>query len=448
MWVSPKLLLIVLLGAFVRILLFSFDIDAGLKTRVELSTPLTDYKSIKEAFFFIENGLPLYSGTQIHESPLIIHTLYYISEFLKGFLQQDECLIMIFIVCDTLTGMLLYLSAKQSITRIFLYEKECYGKGAHPKQLWIQENKINHYSEIVCAIYLLNIFTLAGCAAQTTNVISNMFVALSLTLATTPHSSILNTVLCHLSLAITTCSMLYPYLLVIPLSLLEMYKDDRLLEKEGLCKLTTNLLGRFALFATMVVALLYASYTITGNSLAFLDQTLIFIVTIPDLTPNVGLYWYLFMELFEHFRKFFLGTVQSNILCIVIPCAIKYKGHPLFMFALCYGIKTLFQTYPSISDLGMLLSLIIFWPNIYTYMNHVFLVANVIIYTVFLMPCMWYMWVEAGSGNANFFYAIASVYNLALGLLLFDFANSFQRRLYDLEYGTFTLKENQSIALK
>lgn len=27
---------------------------------------------------------------------------------------------------------------------------------------------------------------------------------------------------------------------------------------------------------------------------------------LPDLTPNVGLWWYFFTEMFDHFRSFFL----------------------------------------------------------------------------------------------------------------------------------------------
>ena len=29
-------------------------------------------------------------------------------------------------------------------------------------------------------------------------------------------------------------------------------------------------------------------------------------LTLPDLTPNPGLWWYFFTEMFDHFRPFFL----------------------------------------------------------------------------------------------------------------------------------------------
>ena len=32
----------------------------------------------------------------------------------------------------------------------------------------------------------------------------------------------------------------------------------------------------------------------------------------PDLTPNVGMWWYFFTEMFDHFRPFFLGVFQVS----------------------------------------------------------------------------------------------------------------------------------------
>ena len=37
-------------------------------------------------------------------------------------------------------------------------------------------------------------------------------------------------------------------------------------------------------------------------------------VTLPDLTPNPGMWWYFFTEMFDHFRPFFLMvfSVRDN----------------------------------------------------------------------------------------------------------------------------------------
>lgn len=39
-------------------------------------------------------------------------------------------------------------------------------------------------------------------------------------------------------------------------------------------------------------------------------------LTVSDLTPNVGMWWYFFTEMFDHFRGFFLGVFQVGRLVI------------------------------------------------------------------------------------------------------------------------------------
>lgn len=48
-------------------------------------------------------------------------------------------------------------------------------------------------------------------------------------------------------------------------------------------------------------------------------------LTIPDLTPTIGLGWYFFIEMFDHFRAFFVGVFQLHILAYVAPLTIAYK---------------------------------------------------------------------------------------------------------------------------
>ena len=62
-----------------------------------------------------------------------------------------------------------------------------------------------------------------------------------------------------------------------------------------------------------------------------------------------------------------------------------------------------------------------------------FLVTNIYLYSSVLAPIFWHLWLYAGSGNANFFYAITLVYNLGSVLLLIDMIFSVLRRDYDIE---------------
>ncbi len=48
-------------------------------------------------------------------------------------------------------------------------------------------------------------------------------------------------------------------------------------------------------------------------------------LSVPDQTPNLGLFWYFFTETFEHFRIFFLCVFQMNAFIYVIPLTIRFR---------------------------------------------------------------------------------------------------------------------------
>lgn len=45
----------------------------------------------------------------------------------------------------------------------------------------------------------------------------------------------------------------------------------------------------------------------------------------PDLTPNIGLWWYFFIEIFDHFRDFFLLAFNVHAASYSLPLTIKYR---------------------------------------------------------------------------------------------------------------------------
>ena len=48
-------------------------------------------------------------------------------------------------------------------------------------------------------------------------------------------------------------------------------------------------------------------------------------LTVPDLTPNMGVFWYFFTEMFEHFRLFFICVFQINAFIYAVPLAVKLR---------------------------------------------------------------------------------------------------------------------------
>jgi phosphatidylinositol glycan class U len=53
-------------------------------------------------------------------------------------------------------------------------------------------------------------------------------------------------------------------------------------------------------------------------------------------------------------------------------------------------------------------------------MRYTFFAVSAILYSTLLGPAFYHLWIYAGSGNANFFYAITLVWSLGLSILLAD----------------------------
>ena len=78
---------------------------------------------------------------------------------------------------------------------------------------------------------------------------------------------------------------------------------------------------------------------------------------LPDLTPNVGLWWYFFIEMFDSFREFFLGVFWLHMISYVPGFTLRFRTQPLFVVVALTGIVAIFQPYPSVADSALFL-----WP--------------------------------------------------------------------------------------
>jgi GPI-anchor transamidase subunit U len=53
-------------------------------------------------------------------------------------------------------------------------------------------------------------------------------------------------------------------------------------------------------------------------------------------------------------------------------------------------------------------------------MRYKFFAVSTLLYATLLGPAFYHLWIYAGSGNANFFYAITLVWSLALSIMVGD----------------------------
>lgn len=100
----------------------------------------------------------------------------------------------------------------------------------------------------------------------------------------------------------------------------------------------------------------------------------------PDLNPNVGVFWYFFTEVFEHYHQFFLCVFQINILVYVLPLAITLRfistcrnparvgdlrHSPVFLFMEYHMLVGIFKPYPSVADAAIFLSFLPAWAHLF-----------------------------------------------------------------------------------
>ena len=142
---------------------------------------------------------------------------------------------------------------------------------------------------------------------------------------------------------------------------------------------------------------------------------IIFSLTLPDLTPNPGLWWYFFTEMFDHFRPFFLmvfSVRRVNLegfevyrlilgashhiyrarlhqisvgrfhLLTSLGCLTMPRHDALYASFLLLGILGTFKAYLTLADPGLFLSMFAIFPEVYpcvfasprssSYFSHIF----------------------------------------------------------------------------
>jgi phosphatidylinositol glycan class U len=116
----------------------------------------------------------------------------------------------------------------------------------------------------------------------------------------------------------------------------------------------------FLLILTMVfgsiLAMLFGLSRLFLPSWNFVPAVFMTPLTLPDLTPNPGLWWYFFIEMFDAFREFFLGVFWLHMLSYSVPFALRFRRQPLAGVLLMIGVIAVFQPYANAGDVGAWLS--------------------------------------------------------------------------------------------
>ncbi|PSN60694.1 CDC91 cell division cycle 91-like protein [Corynespora cassiicola Philippines] len=397
-------------AAAVRLLLFTAfpSLPNRLAGRVEVSTPVTSFKRLQEGVFLYTHNVSPYDGGVYHQAPLLLPLF----SLLPNPTYSPFATNLLFTVVDLLSANALAQIAES-------------GKAASTRLFTSSRKDLRWSSAAVAAGLLFNPFTLATCLARSTSSLTNLFILTAMAKATQGAS-----ITFVLALSFAAYLAMHPILLFPPL--LVLLYDAR----ASRVKSPPNPLAFTAIhtlgFAAAIGTLLFTSALLTG-SWDFLAATYGVRLLLPDLTPNVGLWWYFFTEMFDSFREFFLGVFWLHVASYMPGLTIRLRKQPLFVAATLTGIFAIFTPYPSIADASLYLSLVPLFRHLFPLMRYTFLASASILYASFLGPAFYHLWIYAGSGNANFFYAITLVWSLGLSVVVGDSLYAALRDELDVE---------------
>src|SRR6218665_929129 len=421
-----QLYLLIGVGVVVRIWLFASSVAEYFAERNELVTPLTSWKRVTEGLALHRIGVWPYIGDVYHEMPLSLLLWNYFDRTWGDMIQY------LFVVIDVATALVLYRVATNVASYQLQRQVEDVKKyDVSSTKLILKTEALAWNRVYVVGAFMLNPLSIASCVAKSTAVLNNLVVALAMLFILKGNrvgSSIFIAAAAYLSM--------YPIMLVVPAAIFIAQKES----KSTTGKFPKIQLAVISAIQTTVCTvsalglLLFTSHSLQG-SWNFLTSTYGFILTVPDLTPNIGIFWYFFTEMFEHFRLFFICVFQIHAFIYVVPLTFRLHRHPIFLMYMLIALTAVFKSYLSYADVAFYISLLPMWRHVMSYMRNNFVVSVMFAVCVGLAPVLWHLWVQAGSANANFYFAITLVICSAQIFLITDLLFAFLRHDFDLIHG-------------
>ncbi|KAL4774322.1 GPI transamidase subunit PIG-U [Aspergillus nidulans var. acristatus] len=364
--------------------------------RVEVSTPVTSFKRLQEGLFLYNRNVSPYDGGVFHQAPLLLP----IFSLLPNVQQYPIPTALLYSLVDLLNANALVTISDSA--------------QAVSGRLYTSSRKLIKWDgTVVAAWFLFNPFTIATCLGRSTAVFTSTGIFYAISAAVQGQS--LNAMF---ALGLASYLSIYPALLFIPLVLL-------CYDRHAQCSQSSPSTPLFvakhvAIFLASIAGLLGISLLIIGDFSTLISATYGFQLLVPDLTPNIGLWWYFFIEIFDSFRDFFLGVFWLHLAAYAGSLSVRLRRQPLFVVTSLLGIFAVFKPYPSISDASLYFAVLPIYRHLFPLMRYTFFSVSALLYASLLGPAFYHLWIYAGSGNANFFYAITLVWSLGLSLILAD----------------------------
>ncbi|TGZ50414.1 hypothetical protein CRM22_010809 [Opisthorchis felineus] len=431
--------LVILLGLALRLLFKRYASQTFINSFAY--SPVDQWDSILEGVFLLRSGLPVYDNDIVHQPPLALHlwslAVSYIGESrcISCFLIME--LVMIFSMmrlCNVFSKVLLALDSRRKKTNT--------AGEIHPssQDLLVSENSFIGAPIRVLICYCFNPFSILAFAAQSTSIVWNIICVWTMITCFQDHlfiSSCLCALGCYLRL--------YPGYLLLPIlavAYVGLLRPVRLPQR--VLRITSCLVGFVGTFG----GLIWGSYVLEGHDWSFMDSIYLHQLRFVDCTPQLGIYWYLFVEMFEHFYELFIWVFQLLLASLVVAMLMRFYEEPVFLCYTILLITNVLQPYHSIGEFGYLIALLPVWGFLQTQCRLYLPTTCVLLASLVLTPLFHYMWLQPGTANANFYFAACMVYAVGQIFLITDMLNSFVRREYLLRVGSkLQLSSGQQLVL-
>ena len=141
--------------------------------------------------------------------------------------------------------------------------------------------------------------------------------------------------------ALAAYETIYPIMLIVPAALLLANREIH--ETKLPSYMAVFSIAQTVICMCSAVALLLFISNYVENSWEFLRSTYGFLLAVSDLAPNVGIFWYFFTEVFDHFRTFFVFVFQIHAFIYVAPMTIRLRRHPLFLAYSLLALSAIFR---------------------------------------------------------------------------------------------------------
>ncbi|XP_020525377.1 phosphatidylinositol glycan anchor biosynthesis class U protein-like, partial [Amborella trichopoda] len=425
------------LALFIRLLLN--PISLSFTSRPEIASPLTSIRRLAEGQWLKQSSFSPYAGSMYHGSPLLLPVLGPLTVSRTGGVPSHILLSLVLVTVDAISAMLIRATGQK------LQAAYSRSLGLLNLSRPIETSGTLDSGDVAALIYLLNPLTIAACAGSSTSSIENLMILLTVYGACAG----LCTSLGSFGWVIATHLSVYSMMLVIPIILLLGYGLDtppkklfKTVEKQkksdaqessmskpiknSLCEWNTlqdqlvlsfswRPIMHFMLWAGFwslyVLGLCSVSLKGHGGLREMFNKTYGFILNVEDLSPNLGVFWYFFAEVFDYFRVFFLLVFHANILFMISPLFIRLNHRPCFLAFVYIAISSILKSYSSVIGASALyLGMMGLFIHELAGMRFSLFLLSGYIGVSLLSPVMHNLWIWRGTGNANFYFATALAY--------------------------------------